>query len=163
MSYTSVDIENSTQSELIRAALIIAKTIVDRPGLYYSQQYRWGPDSYDCSSLMFTIWQDCYNMQKTLWNEEGITCGVKDYAELHDLSLSTLGLRASFLACGFIELDKSIMDGKNPIGLQPGDVLLMSNPHEMAHTAMIYGRDADGQLYFVESGGQVYISRHIFL
>ena len=155
MSYTSVDIENSTQSEIIRAALIIAKTIVDRPGLYYSQQRRWGPNSYDCSSLMFTIWQDCYNMQKTLWNEEGINHGVKDYANSHGLSLSTLGLRAAFMACGFIELDKSVMNGSNPIGLQPGDVLLMSHPHEMAHTAMIYGRDSGGQLYFVESGGQV--------
>lgn len=155
MSYKEINIETSSQSVLIKSALYIAKSIVDRPGLWYSQQSRWGPNSYDCSGLIYTIWQDCYKLNETLWNEEGVFQGVKDKAISQGYSLSTIGLRDTFKESGFMELDPDLMRGNNPAALQAGDVLLFSHPHENAHTAMIYGRDSSGQLYIVESGGAV--------
>lgn len=160
------DVVINTGSVLIDAALMIARTIADSKGKFYSQPLRFGANSYDCSSFCYRVWQQCYDNNKELWQEEKINMGVIDYSRKHLLgNTSTMYLKEAFLACGFMQLDIELTRGRNPSGLQAGDIVLFRDPHENAHVSMIYGRDASNNLYVVEAGMGVELgpSRHNYI
>lgn len=150
MSYRDIKITEVSQSILVQSALMIAKQWCDRSGCYYSQPNRMGSKSYDCSSLMYRVWQACFNQNREEWAKEGITRGVIDVAGGGDMYTGTM--YDHFTACGFLVLDTYLARSDNPTGLVAGDILLRTTPHKSAHTAMVFGRDPGGQLYLVEAG-----------
>lgn len=150
MSYRDIIITEASDSAIIQSALMIAKQWCDRSGLYYSQPNRMGPNSYDCSSLMYRVWQECFNQNRELWEKEGITRGVMDLAGGESMYTGTL--YQHFTACGFQALDIHLARSDDPTGLAAGDILLNTTPYTSAHTAMVFGRDPSGQLYLVEAG-----------
>lgn len=164
MAYTDIIPEKASASKIIQTALIIAKELCDVPGKSYSQPNRWGPNTYDCSSLMFRLWQECWKRTEKLWyitqanGDKKTYLGVMDYANQYAKGSMWTGTQQEvFTKCGFQVLDSDILRSSNPTGLQAGDVLIMASAvdgsFQYTHTAMVYGRDNDGQLWLVEAGG----------
>lgn len=92
--------------------------IADNPAHGYDQTDRWGEyGDYDCSSLMYTV-----------WDLAGVP--VKQFG----LPMYTGTMYQHFVACGFEDVTNSV-DLNSGNGLQKGDVLL----NHVHHTAMYIG------------------------
>lgn len=113
-------------------AIALAISIANDDSHGYSQQQRFGPD-FDCSSLMFYVWQ-----------QAGVP--VKDNAV--GGNTSTWGMPDTFPQCGFTNVIDQI-DLSSGSGLLPGDVLVRHD----AHTAMYIGDGKVVQATQDEYGG----------
>lgn len=101
----------------------------------YDQRYRWGEKGdYDCSSAVFTAWQ-----------QAGVR--VKDYSFSKYGVAYTGSMYETFLANGFEDVTKSV-NMSTGAGMQRGDVLL----NKKKHTAMFCGNGKEVEASINEKG-----------
>ena len=118
----------------ITKAIVWAQNKCAEDGLYYSQQIRWGPKSYDCSSFVISCWKVGAGMD---------TKGAR----------TTVNIKREFSKIGFVDVTH-LIDIKTGKGLKAGDVI---NYNDKAHPeGGMYGHAMFyiGEGLIAEAGGR---------